>query len=399
MSPRLAVLAGGIILFGTLPLAAQDPVLSQMYGSGVHAYFGHDYRQSYDYLSAAIDGGTADPRCYYYRGLALLQLGRPEDAALDFEQGALLEAEDVNNFYNVARSIQRIQGNTRLMLEQYRTKARLEAMKREDQRRQERYGEIQAAEERVLENRAAAAEEAPEDLPQPPTVEDLMGGGVTPTTSVGPDDVPEAEEPAEAPAEAPKMEAPAPTEAPAKPDVVPPAVDVKPLAKPAAGMDEDDPFAAPAPAEPAAEAPAEPAAEMPAEPEEEAVQDDPFAAPAPAEPAAEAPAEPAAEMPAEPAEEPAQDDPFAAPAPAEPAAEAPAEPAAEMPAEPEEEAAQDDPFAAPAATMPEEPAEEAADASPFQEEKLEEAKPEEEAEEPADESAPSDDPFAPDPKE
>ena len=135
MYPRLAVLAGGLILLCTVPLAAQDAVLSQMYGSGVHAFFSGDYGQAYEHLTAAADGGTDDPRCYYFRGLTFLQLGREEEAKLDFEQAAQLEAEDINKFYNVSRALERIQGSTRLGVERYRVKARMEGMQREEERR------------------------------------------------------------------------------------------------------------------------------------------------------------------------------------------------------------------------------------------------------------------------
>ena len=410
MYPRLAVLAGGLILLCTVPLAAQDAVLSQMYGSGVHAFFSGDYGQAYEHLSTAVDGGTADPRCYYFRGLTFLQLGREEEAKLDFEQAAQLEAEDINKFYNVSRALERIQGSTRLAVERYRVKARMEGMQREEERRKERYGKIRAEEKRVLDVQAEAAPATPPDVPaapQPASITDPFGLGATPATSVGPDDVPA--KPAEpAPPVAEPAEAPA---APAQED---------PFAVPAPGM-EKAPAATPPAEGPAAAKPAP--AEVPGDASASGV----FGAMQKAvskavggeeagEPAAPAPAKPAAAGEAE-----AADDPFAqppaegppkpaAPAPVKSAPAAPEMPAAEEKPEapaPEQPAPADDPFAAPAPAAPEKPAaeekpeagaaqpavpapEQPADENPFMEEKAEGEKEAEAA--PAD-----DDPFAPAP--
>src|SRR5262249_22295814 len=90
--PRITFLSLlGLICLCAMPLAAQDAVLGQLYGSGVHAYFGQDYAKAYESLTSAIDGKTQDPRAYYFRGLALLKLGRPEAAEGDFKTGAKLE--------------------------------------------------------------------------------------------------------------------------------------------------------------------------------------------------------------------------------------------------------------------------------------------------------------------
>jgi hypothetical protein len=385
MSRRLTVLAGGLVLLCAVPLAAQDPVLSEMYGSGVHAYFSQDFNQAYQDFTGAVDAGTTDPRCYYFRGLTFLQLGREDEARMDFEQAAQLEAHDVNQFYNVGRALERIQGSTRLMVEQYRALARVEAMKEAEKLRQERYGKLREAEGRVLEAQAKAA---PAEVPAPPppsTVTGPFGLEATPSTSIGPDTVPA--QPAKEPAAAQPAAAPA---APAQEDpfLVAP---VAPAAR--AGM-APPPAAQPAPAQPAAAEPApaqpaaEPAAAVPpdasasnifgalgkavgkavgAEAIKEAipgapVSDNPFGAPAPApaQPAAPAgnpfgamppagaePGAPAGAQPAAPA-----DNPFGAPAPA------PAQPAAPG----------GDPFGAmaPAGAQP------AAKANPFQEEETKE---------------------------
>jgi hypothetical protein len=337
-----------------------------MYGSGVHAYFSLDYQRAYDDFTSAIDGGTTDPRCFYFRGLCYLNLGREEEAKIDFEQAARLEAEDVNQFYNVGRALERIQGNTRLLVEEYRVEARMEAMRRAEALRQQRYGELRAAEERVLETQAEAAPETPVEIPadQPAVPDDPFGIGPTQQTTVGPDDVPATppaeeapamEQPAETPAAPEPVEedpfavqpaaatepAPAPAPAPVPAEAVPPDVNGagvfgalgKALGKAVTGdeaqtpaADQDDPFGLGAPAPP----PADEAA--PAEPPTDAPEEDPFGAAVPA-----------------PAAAPADDsDPFGLGAPAENMPAAPADdPFAEEPAEKADEGAANEAAPAP----------------------------------------------------
>ena len=66
------LLVSGVIWAGAWAgqARAQDGVLSQLYGNGVHAYFAGDFVKAHDLLSSAIAGGSRDPRCYYFRGLA-----------------------------------------------------------------------------------------------------------------------------------------------------------------------------------------------------------------------------------------------------------------------------------------------------------------------------------------
>ena len=99
------LLAGVVVACSTALSSAQEVVLGQLYGSGVHAYFAGDFVKAYDQLSGAIKGGSQDPRVYYFRGLAYLKLGRQPEAVQDFKQGAALESKDINGTYNVGRSL------------------------------------------------------------------------------------------------------------------------------------------------------------------------------------------------------------------------------------------------------------------------------------------------------
>src|SRR5258706_15852426 len=51
-------------------LQAQDHLLDDLYGRGVHAYFSHRYPEANDLLSQAITSGSKDARAYYFRALA-----------------------------------------------------------------------------------------------------------------------------------------------------------------------------------------------------------------------------------------------------------------------------------------------------------------------------------------
>jgi hypothetical protein len=109
---------------------ASDPAIRAVYGDGVHSYYAGNFQQSYDFLSRVITFGTDDPSVYYFRGLCALRLGNQNNAADDFEKGADLEAERQNS-RTVSRALVRIQGPTRMLLEESRTKARLLIAKRQ----------------------------------------------------------------------------------------------------------------------------------------------------------------------------------------------------------------------------------------------------------------------------
>lgn len=187
-------------------MAADDPVLTTAFGTGVHAYYAGDYQRSYDDLSAAIDGGSSDPRAFYFRGLAALKLGRLDEADADFATGAMREAAALGT-WNVPRSLERIQGEDRLRLEKHRARARVALMQRRREAIVRRYTEVDAAQESVLRRRRpeavpareaspgeepAAADEPREELPEPDAAEPAD----EPATS---DDEPAADDDADSP--------------------------------------------------------------------------------------------------------------------------------------------------------------------------------------------------------
>ena len=398
MYRSLALLTGGLVWLSTAAVYAGDPLLEQLYGSGVHAYFSgmnsrspdqaeEHFRKAHELLSNAISGETKDPRAHYFRGLVYIRLGRGTEAEIDFEKGSQLESSgDLDNVNRVAKSLERVQGADRVKLEDHRFKARMAALKEAQKVQKARYEQVRREEERVLREHVEAVPDqpvdvalpaenddpfavAPEDQPPeaaPAATDDPFAPGPA-EPAVPMDDDPFAAEP-EQPAEQP-----APVGGQPKPGGVLGAV-VRSLGKAVGGGDQPatptepaipggaDPFDAdPGAAAPAAEPaipggadpfgadpgaaapPAEPVIPGGADPGAAPVGDDPFSAepPVPAEPAAPAADDPFGGAAAAPAK--------AAPAPAAGGAAAdPNDPFAAEPVAPAQKMAPatDDPFAA-----------------------------------------------------
>lgn len=147
-------------ILATSAAAREDAILAVAYGNGVHAYYAGDYPRSYDELSDAIEGGTKDPRAFYFRGLAALKLGRLDEADADFALGADAEAKGQGN-WPVGRALERIQGESRLQLEKHRVRARLAAVQQRREAIIRHYSQVESARPDVQRNRR------PENLPGP----------------------------------------------------------------------------------------------------------------------------------------------------------------------------------------------------------------------------------------
>lgn len=164
---------------------AQDSLLAELYGLGVHAFFAGDYTDAHQMLTTAIESGSTDPRAYYFRGLTYGRLGRPDEAAADHKKGAELEAGGTTRVYPVGRSLQRVQGKERIELERYRQVARLAIRMRNQKATAARYESIQRAEADVLRNpNRAAPANAAEIVGTPPASDttDPFGAGAAEVT-------------------------------------------------------------------------------------------------------------------------------------------------------------------------------------------------------------------------
>ncbi len=149
---------------------AQNAILSEMYGRGVHAYFAGNHNDSYQLLSSAIQGGMEDPRAYYFRGLAANASGRQYEAEADWQAGAELEAKGKSNA-SIGQALSRFQGYERMKLEEIRRKAKLDALIQANLRSDVRYGEL-GAQPREVSGAVPATGAAPTAKPpvtSPPT--------------------------------------------------------------------------------------------------------------------------------------------------------------------------------------------------------------------------------------
>lgn len=147
----LAVPMAGVAARADLT-SVEEQAIASTYGSGVHAYFAGDFDRSYEILSQAIEAGTADPRAWYFRGLAALKLGRTDEAEADFASGSKKESENTGA-WGVARSLERVQGCDRAKLERYRVRARVASLQEDRRRTRLRYLGVESAESDVLRDR------------------------------------------------------------------------------------------------------------------------------------------------------------------------------------------------------------------------------------------------------
>jgi Flp pilus assembly protein TadD len=109
--------------FVASPQMTQAQTRISPFGKASGAYNAKDYSQAESLLTELIEANSTDPRVYYFRGLTRFTLGRSDDARPDFEEGARLEASGSART-NVSRSLERVQGPARLMLEKYRGEAK-----------------------------------------------------------------------------------------------------------------------------------------------------------------------------------------------------------------------------------------------------------------------------------
>ncbi len=120
---------------------AEKPLLSEMFGRGIHAYYIGNHDDAREMFSSAIENGLADPRVFYFRGIVAFEKGNNDQAVADWKTGADLEANSRSN-YSIGRSLSRFQGKGRVQLEGIRQTARLSALQARIKRAQQRYGEL-----------------------------------------------------------------------------------------------------------------------------------------------------------------------------------------------------------------------------------------------------------------
>ena len=198
MARRIWIICLSLALAGiTLPASAQDGVLEDLYGRGVHAYFENRYEEAHELLTKAITSGLKDPRAHYFRGLSYIRLGRPDEAKADFNTGAELEAI-ADEPINIGRAIERVQGAERLAIERHRRAAKLTLFDKAERAAKARYEERVEAEKRVLLPKGrrpagAAPADAPADETDPFREEAVKPAPLPATPNAKPANPPAAE--------------------------------------------------------------------------------------------------------------------------------------------------------------------------------------------------------------
>lgn len=162
---RLALAILALVSIGSPFAFAQQSLLGELYGMGVHAYNSQDYEAAHEYLTSAIDQGSEDPRCYFFRGLTSLALNRSDEAEADFELGAELEYGDSDRSYPVGTSLHRVQGANRLVIEEHRRTSRVAALQRDAENQETNLTRHRGNEDHVL--RDPSVVPATEELPIP----------------------------------------------------------------------------------------------------------------------------------------------------------------------------------------------------------------------------------------
>lgn len=111
-------------MFGMNELNGQQS-FETAYGNGVHHFFNGDYQKAIDSLTLAVGENAKDPRAYFYRGLANERLGNSPES--DFQLGARMEAAKGGRLSMVNDALERVQGYSRITIENVRGEALLTA--------------------------------------------------------------------------------------------------------------------------------------------------------------------------------------------------------------------------------------------------------------------------------
>ena len=174
-------------VIGTASVSADTPLSRDFMGSGMHAYHAGSFQQSIDDLTAAIEAGCQDPRAYYFRALSLLEQGREDEAVADMQEGALLESGGPGGIV-VGRSLERVQGGQRLMLERYRRRALIEQQARDQRRIEQRYTDLIESEPERLRQRRPEPVRSPAAVTSPSAATAAAGTPTPPPAAAGSDD-------------------------------------------------------------------------------------------------------------------------------------------------------------------------------------------------------------------
>jgi len=155
------LIALGVVVVSTSCGVAQEDLINELYGRGLHEFYSKNYEEAHKHFTASIEQGSRDPRCFYFRGLAYARLGRPDESTADIKRGAEIELANTELLVSVSQSLQRVQGNDRLAIEKERAAARLEASRKAKALRDAMYEQWKRDEAKVLRKPPVAGGAAP----------------------------------------------------------------------------------------------------------------------------------------------------------------------------------------------------------------------------------------------
>ena len=164
------LVTGGVLVADSFVTDESDII----YGKGVHAFFDRHYEEAVTILSETEKLESADPRPYYFLGLAYLRQKKSERADHYFKKAAELEYSGrAARDYAIAESLRRIQGDERQRIEKIRAEERNNAQKREQRLQEIRYGRENIAGRELL--RQPSPSNKQEDLAVLQKVADSFG--------------------------------------------------------------------------------------------------------------------------------------------------------------------------------------------------------------------------------
>ena len=181
---RIAVMVTCVTLLSTCAgvAHAEGNRLNERYSQGLHAYYAGEFAAAHSALSEVIKGGFQNPCCYYFRGMVSYRQGDKQAAQQDFQTGAEREANASRQKLPISKSLERVQGGARVMIERARLQARFAVLQKRLVREKQRYEALVRNEAKVLRKAPAApgaAEPAIEITSKAPNDPFVGGAGLT----------------------------------------------------------------------------------------------------------------------------------------------------------------------------------------------------------------------------
>ncbi len=97
---------------------------SEFYGVGFDAYWKADYAKALKYLNNGLLASDRDARIWYYKGFVEIELGQQDEATASLAEAVRLHLASPGQNRQIARALERIQGDARVRLQEAMLQAR-----------------------------------------------------------------------------------------------------------------------------------------------------------------------------------------------------------------------------------------------------------------------------------